>query len=556
MASPSDACGPAGNGRYDAIVVGGGIGGLVCAAYLAVAGRRVLLAEQHDVAGGNSQVFRRRRAYEFDVGVHYLGDCGPGGILPAILSGLGAAGRVEFRPMDPDGFDRIVLPGTSLSVPADWNRYVERVRAALPEEAAALGRCLDVVRTVAESIRTAMITTPGPRPGLPHPDFISWGARPLGELFAHCALSPRAATLLAAQSGNYGTPPSATLVATHATMLDHYLRGAYFPAGGGQTLVATLVEVIEAHGGEVRTRRTVAEILVSDDRRCEGIRFDDGETVHAPVVVSNADYRRTVLGLCRQRGFSPAVLSRTRQASMRAAVAVVYVALNRPLALPNANIWWWSGTDIESSYAQALGSGATGAPPFAFLSFGSLKDPTSPTMCPPGHSNFQIMTLVPPLDTTDRGYRRSPHYMASKEALRDSLVELAEQAIGPFRSHVTHLETATAHTNHRYTQSRSGSPYGLSDWGGIGRRPDARTSVRGLYVVGHNSRYGAGITGTALSGIAAAGRILDRRLLPEVHAGAVLGDPGRLPRRDASFDPLRTSRGLARLDARGLARIG
>ena len=59
---------------FDAVIVGGGIGGLVCAAYLAVAGRRVLLAEQHDVVGGNTQVFRRRRKYEFDVGVHYLGD--------------------------------------------------------------------------------------------------------------------------------------------------------------------------------------------------------------------------------------------------------------------------------------------------------------------------------------------------------------------------------------------------------------------------------------------------------------------------------------------------
>jgi phytoene dehydrogenase-like protein len=51
---------------------------------LAVTGHRVLVLEQHDVAGGNGRTFRRWRAYQFDVGVHYLGDRGPDGILPAI----------------------------------------------------------------------------------------------------------------------------------------------------------------------------------------------------------------------------------------------------------------------------------------------------------------------------------------------------------------------------------------------------------------------------------------------------------------------------------------
>ncbi|MDW6065093.1 NAD(P)-binding protein [Streptomyces sp. FXJ1.4098] len=97
--------------RYDAIIVGSGIGGLVCGGYLAADGRRVLVLEQHDVAGGNAHVFRRRRRYEFDVGTHYLGDCGTDGIIPAILSGLGVGDRVRFRPMDNErGFDRVITP--------------------------------------------------------------------------------------------------------------------------------------------------------------------------------------------------------------------------------------------------------------------------------------------------------------------------------------------------------------------------------------------------------------------------------------------------------------
>jgi len=338
-------------------------------------------------------------------------------------------------------------------------------------------------------------------------------------------------------------------------MLDHYLRGAYYPVGGGQMLAATLVEVIEAHGGTVRTRCPARRIILGEDRRVGGVVLGDGELVRAPVVVSNVDYRQTVLRLCQGQGFSPTVVARAGQSRMRAAVAVAYVALDRPLDLPNANIWWWGREDIEQAYAQVL-SGAGDEVPFAFLSFASLKDPGNGALCPPGHSNFQVMTLVPPVaDPDPTGYRRAPGYLAGKGRLADRLLDIAEQAVGPVRGSITHLETATARTNHRYILGGSGTPYGLADWGGTGRRPDVRTGVGGLYVVGQNTRYGAGVLGCAIGGVIAAGHILDRRLLPEIHAGAVLGDRDLLPERDADFDPLRVSRGRARHQARGLALV-
>ena len=106
---------------WDAIVIGSGLGGLACAAYLCASGRRTLVLEAHYVAGGNSQVFRREiggRAFEFDVGVHYVGECGPDGLITRILNGAGLAERVVFRPLDPDGYSELRFPGLRFRVPA------------------------------------------------------------------------------------------------------------------------------------------------------------------------------------------------------------------------------------------------------------------------------------------------------------------------------------------------------------------------------------------------------------------------------------------------------
>jgi phytoene dehydrogenase-like protein len=93
--------------QYDVIVIGAGTGGLTAAALLARRGRSVLVVDSHYVPGGNASVFHRPHD-TFDVGLHYVGDCGPGGSVQRILHA--GAGQVAFNELHPDGFDTICLP--------------------------------------------------------------------------------------------------------------------------------------------------------------------------------------------------------------------------------------------------------------------------------------------------------------------------------------------------------------------------------------------------------------------------------------------------------------
>ncbi len=555
MRSPSDTS----DQRWDAIVVGSGMGGLVCAAYLAVSGLRVLVTEQHTIAGGNSHVFRRHRRYQFDVGVHYIGDCGPDGMVTSILRGLGLEDRVRFTEFNPDGFDRIVVPGATLDVPTGWTRYLARLQEALPAEQG-LPAFVEICRAVS-GIAYDSLSKPESLPDLvrARTSELAWSRCTLADLFEHCSLSPTARAVLAAQSANYGAFPSATAVSTHARMLDHYLRGTYYPVGGGQSIVAGLVEVIEAHGGQLRTGTQVEKILVSAGG-VSGVRATDGSIESAPIIISNADYRRTVLELIEPEHLPPSVIDKARAATMSLPMAVTYVALDTQLPQQLGNNLWWHGTcDTEAAYDR-WSAGRTGDLPFVLVSCSSGKDSGSSAVCPPGQTILQLMTLCPGDDsrwssgsalTTARQYRRDPDYAVFKSNLTDSMLCAAEEAIGPFRSHIVHLETATPLTHTRYTLSSGGTPYGLLKWGNsITARPDMRGPISGLHFVGQSTRTGSGIGGVMAGAVLCAGQILDTGLLREVCSGRVLGSPGILPERPPGWDPMTTSRGFGRYTAR------
>src|SRR5574341_1605090 len=92
---------------YDAVVIGSGIGGLGTAALLAKhGGKRVLLLERHYTLGGYTHVFHRP-GYEWDVGVHYLGELQPGTVFRNIVDDI-TGGRLQWADMG-EVYDRVLL---------------------------------------------------------------------------------------------------------------------------------------------------------------------------------------------------------------------------------------------------------------------------------------------------------------------------------------------------------------------------------------------------------------------------------------------------------------
>ncbi len=545
-----------GTSDWDVVVIGSGLGGLTAAAYLAALGRRVAVLEQHYVAGGNAHVFRRMKKFEFDVGVHYVGDCGPGGAVTRMFSGLGLDKKIEWVELDPDGFDTLIFPDLTFKVPASWDLYRERLVAAFPDDESAIHRCIDILQAVNQQqgkIRLPVDQADVPRLMQEAPAFLQWGMRTLGDLFDACGVGQKARAVIAAESGDYATPPSRTPVALHAGLLNGYFKGAYYPRGGGQVLPAHLVDVVRSNGGEVRTRVRVERILVEGGRTC-GVRLDTGEELHAPVVISNADLKRTMLDMVGEEHISPATAARIRDYRMALPFFVVYLGLDIDLreTMPRTNYWYYDSFDLEGLYTDAT-EGRMPEDFFCFISVGSVKDPDTEAIAPRGYSSLEIMTIVPAdhrLWGVEEGpvagerYHRNPDYRSFKDQVADRLIEGAERVIPGLREHIVWREAATPITQERYTFASGGTSYGIElavDQFGPAR-PSPKTEIEGLYLAGASTVFGHGIAGVIRGGVGTASLVAGRDLLAEVAAGAVFGDPSKLTAGGPGWDPWEASR--------------
>jgi all-trans-retinol 13,14-reductase len=526
--------------RYDAVIIGSGLGGLTAARLLAEAGRSVLVLERHYTLGGFTHVFKRK-GWEWDVGVHYVGQLDhPRRTLRRLFDRV-TDGKLEWASMG-DVVDRIVFPDAEYPFYAGVAALKDGLKSQFPT--AADGRAIDgYVERVFEAVgasrfyylEKAVDGIAGGIGGRVLPQsaadalgglaraavgpwmrrrYLALARRTTYEVLRELTAKPRLIAVLSGQYGDYGLPPKRSSFVMHAAVAQHYFGGGYYPVGGSASIAAPIVAGIEARGGLCMVRAAVEQILVRGGQAV-GVRLAGGQEVEAGLVVSNAGVHATHRLLAADAERLAAV------AALPASVAHASLYLGfegdpQALQLPRANDWIYPGDDHDAQ-VERFERDATAPLPVAYVSYPAAKDPDFPRRFP-GKSTVEVITLAPWerfsawADSTWQ--RRPADYEAAKAELSERLLAALWARRPQLRAALRHCELSTPLSTQHFTGVGRGEIYGLTHaperFAAKGLRP--ATELPGLYLTGQDV-ITCGVAGALFSGFLTASVILRRNLL-------------------------------------------
>lgn len=508
--------------RYDAIVVGAGHNGLVAGAYLAKAGRSVLIVEAGDRVGGMAASDEFHPGFRAPAAAHILHLLHPRVIadLGLVRHGLSYAAADLATVSLLGRQDRLIL-GSDSETAASLGRFSKADADRLPRFRAHLTR-------LAGALRPALLRTP------PRLQFSDWsnllelgrlglsarllGRRDLRELLRIIGMN--SADLMDdefetdALKGVYGldsvlgsfmgprSPNTVfTLLYRAAGEVDGRSGALALPKGGMGAVAEAMAAAARGFGAEILTESAVSRILIRDDR-VQGVALSDGREIAATVVLSNADAKRTYFDLLGPEYLDTNFVRRLRNTRAKGTTAKLDLALD---GLPDLHV----DTDVARRARFVL------APSLLYVerAFDCVKysapseapalEVTIPSLAEPGHAPegrhvMSILVQYAPYEPREGGWA----------AHRDGF---ADRIIAALDSHMPGLAgriLARRLTTPADFQARFGASGGHWHHGELGLdqawmlRPmpglqQYRGPVEGLYLCGAAAHPGGGVMGAA-----------------------------------------------------------
>ncbi len=457
--------------RVDAVVIGGGLGGLAAGVTLAGHGRETVVLEQHTVPGGYAQCFQRG-PYRFDVSLHALNGLAPGGGYDVLYRDLGIWDRLRLHRLDP--LYQLRLPDREVTAHADRYRYESELIGHFPAEAAGIRAYLDEVAAVYRDTRRmdedqAAGRAPAPV-GLPghYPALVRISGETWEQMMGRHVADARVRSVLAALWGYLGLPPSRCAALTAAMFTAAYHEhGGWYPEGGSGALSNALAQVLRERGGEIRCGVLATGIEVSHERAV-AVTTSDGQRLEAEVFISNASAPATMLEMIGRDHLPGDYAARVAGPVSSLTLFNVYLGLNQDVFAEQGvahELFYRGSWSAEESRAAARRGDWRKA------SVG-INDYTrvDPGCAPPGHAVAVLATRIgwDYEDTWGTGgdltdFHQNPRYLQVKKQMADSLIARADAAVPGLAAAIDFREASTPLTNYRYTRNPRGAVEGYEN---------------------------------------------------------------------------------------------
>lgn len=517
--------------HYDTIFVGSGMGCLAAAACLARDGQKVLVLERHYTAGGYTHVFKRR-GYEWDVGIHYIGEVNrENGVLKKLFDYV-TNGELKWADMG-DVYDRIVIGDKIYDFKKGVSNYKEQLKADFPGEEKVIDDYVDLVFKVSKASRSYYAEKAMPKAmqlvmgGQMRKSYLKYATRSTLSVMNELTDNKELIKVLTGQYGDYGLPPSRSSFVMHASISKHYFQGGCFPIGGSSRIVETVDPIIEASGGTILTNAEVEQIQV-ENGKVVGVALYDGKTYSADQVVSGVGIINSYTKLLNkdlvQKYKFDQQLEKVRPS---AAHACLYIGLNgspEELQLPKANYWIYPDDLDHDGCVERYEKDLDAPFPVVYISFPAAKDPSWSERYP-GKSTIDIITVMPFdifKDWKDtRWKKRGEDYESLKEKFAQRLLEELYRLEPQLKGKVDHYELSSPITTQHFMNYDRGELYGIDHDPSRYEQKflQPRTPIKNFYLTGQDI-VTAGVAGALFAGFLTASAMTGKNYVEKVMKGS------------------------------------
>ncbi|WP_299466224.1 NAD(P)/FAD-dependent oxidoreductase [uncultured Microscilla sp.] len=513
--------------HYDTIFIGSGLGSLTSAALMAKEGKKVLVLERHYTAGGFTHIFKRR-GYEWDVGIHYIGEVHREQSVLRKLFDYITDSKLKWADMG-EVYDRIVIGDKTYDFVKGTANFKEKLKEYFPAEADAIDQYVDLVFKVTKTSRNFYMEKAMPpmvskvSGGLMRNPYLKYATRTTQDVLEEITQNQELIKVLTGQYGDYGLPPKQSSFGMHASLVRHYFSGGNFPVGGSSQVVDTIAPVLEASGSTILVSAEVEEIII-EDNKAVGVKMTDGKEFRADKVVSGAGVMTTYKTLMPEATVKKHQLNeQITKVNNSVAHLSLYIGLKgspEELKLPKANYWVYPG-DLSHDECVERYSQDTSQPfPVVYVSFPSAKDPDWSNRYP-DRSTIDIITLMPynvfeKWENT-RWKKRGEDYEALKEEYSQRLLEELFKLEPHLRGKIDCYELSTPITTKHFINYEKGEIYGLDHSPERFKHKFLRphTPIKNFYLTGQDI-VTAGIGGALFSGLLTTSAITKKNLLKKV----------------------------------------
>ncbi len=483
--------------KFDVVIIGGGLGGLLCGNILSREGYNVCLLEKNNKLGGSLQTFGRKASI-FNTGFNYAESLDEGQILHRYFRYFGILDIIKLKRLDEDGFDVISFKDGKYKLAMGHENFIDSLSRHFPGEKRGLNRYVQRLKSICSSIPLYCLSD---RPfNIFEDTSLSIGA---GDFIKSEISDYRLQNVIAGNNLMYAGHETKTPLLVHALISNSFIESAWRIVDGSHLMINFLAETITNNGGTIY-KNSKAVKIIAENNRVKSVELVGGEQIEGKYFISNT-HPEQLLSMVGSLKISSAFAYRIRNMEDTIGIFTMYIVfkkdsfpyLNYNLYHYNQDNTWVASDYDPSKWPQmyVLMSTATSASDFYARTASVLT--------------YMSYNELLSWDNTFTSHRGDDYQQFKKVKCELLLKELEKQFPG-ITSCVETYYSSTPLTWRDYTGTRAGSAYGLmKDY----NRPlnsfiMPKTKIPNLFLTGQNTNM-HGILGVTIGAINTCGEILD-----------------------------------------------